>query len=271
MEDEVGETHLHVGGDPLDGLVRVIRADEAARRIDRRVLRQSLEFDRVLDAVLHLGRKGERRPEVAVAFGLLEVGVVRELDLHQQVEVGERAACLLGTLGERRQELLGVELLRLARRGDEAVGGGAGIARGQRGSRGDVDRWRCVRQVVDRRAACRVVVALERHTLLAPELADQRERFLQALQALRPFGPLDAGRRHLVERLARADAKEDAARRQARQRGKALGDRGRVMAEGRGDDTGADVRVAGTLDERAHPGERERRVAARMTEGLEVV
>ena len=132
VEHEVPEAHLDVRRDALHGLVRVARADEAAGRIDRRVLREPLELDGVLDAVLHLGRQRERRPEAAVGAGLLDVGVVRQLDLHQQVDVGEAAAGLLRALGERGQDLLRVELARLARRGDEAVGGRARVARGER-------------------------------------------------------------------------------------------------------------------------------------------
>ena len=108
-----------------------------------------------------------------------------------------------------RQQPLGVQLARLPRGRDQpALGAGEAGALGP--ARGDPDRDRLGRQVVDRGAAGVVPLALEVHLLAGPELADQRHGLAQALEALPGARPFDAGRRDLVHRLARAQAEEDA-------------------------------------------------------------
>ena len=67
----------------------------------------------------------------------------------------------------------------------------------------------------------------------------RRDRLLEALEALGRVGPRDAEVR-LVERLAGADAQDDAARVHHAERREVLRDDGRVVAEGRGEHRGAD-------------------------------
>ena len=113
----------------------------------------------------------------------------------------------------------------------------------------DLVGGRRVGLVVDRRAVGAVEVARERDAVALPERADQGQRLLQALQALGAVGPVDAGRGDLVHRLARADAEEDAAGCEARERREALRDRRRVVPERRRDHARPDRRMAGALGE----------------------
>ena len=166
----------------------------------------------IVDALLHLGGQRERRPERTVAARLLDVRVVAELHLEHQLEVVERAAIALGAGRHCRKERVGVQLARFARRRDEPVAGLSDVVRRLRRRGGDPDRHRRLGLVVDRRAERPVVLALERHAILAPELADQRDRLLEPGQPLTAPGPLDAGRRHLVQRLSRPDAEEHTTR-----------------------------------------------------------
>ena len=78
--------------------------------------------------------------------------------------------------------------------------------------------------------------------------------------------------RHLVERLAGADAEDDPARGQAAERGEGLRDHGRVVAERRREHAGADQHPLGAGAERAQPRQRGRGVPAVVaTPRLEVV
>lgn len=76
---------------------------------------------------------------------------------------------------------------------------------------GDVERGWLRRHIVEPRALDLVIPPIVRHPLARPQFADHRDRFHEAVGALLVVAPL-AARRHLVERLARADAEEDAPR-----------------------------------------------------------
>src|SRR5206468_3447297 len=52
VEDELFEAEIHVGGDPLDDLVGIVRDDEAAARLVPVLVGEALHLDRVLDARL---------------------------------------------------------------------------------------------------------------------------------------------------------------------------------------------------------------------------
>ena len=147
----------------------------------------------------------------------------------------------------------------------------ARVAGDLRPAGGDVDRHRRLGTVVDRRLVGLVVVTLERHALATPQLAHQPHRLAHAREALLVLGPLDAGDRDLVHRLAGADAEHHAAGEQAAHRRERLGDHGGVVAEGGGEHAGAEQHALGALADRAHPRERERRVAAFVAPRLVVV
>src|SRR5206468_91187 len=96
-----------------------------------------------------------------------------------------------------------------------------------------IDGDRFVRAVVDRRAIRLVVLALERHPLLGPELSDQLDRLAEHSPALLDARPSARRSRRLIQRLAGTDAEEDAPRVEARERRKVLRDDRRVIAHGR--------------------------------------
>ena len=146
-------------------------------------------------------------------------------------------------LVERRQEGVGVELLALARRADEAVADPAGEPRGGRPGGRDVDRDRLVGPVVDRGVVRLVELALEGDELLLEQPVDQGDRFPQAREPLLLVRPVDPDR-DLVQRLAGPDAQDDPTRREAAERRERLGDDRRVVAEGRRQDARAEGRPA---------------------------
>ena len=80
-----------------------------------------------------------------------------------------------------------------------------------------------------------------------------------------------AGRRHLVERLAGADAEDHAAREHRAERAESLRDDRGMIAERRRQHAGAHQHARRRRAERAEPGERGRRVAAGVLPGLEMV
>ena len=143
--------------------------------------------------------------------------------------------------------------------------------RGDRAGGGDVDRDRGFGAVVDRGLVGPEELALEGHPVLAGKPAHQFDRLAQAGKALLEGRPGHAGRRHLVQRLAGADPEQDAPGVEGAERPDRLGDDRGVVAEGGGDDAGADDGARGALAQSAHPGERKRRVAAGVAPGLEVV
>ena len=155
----------------------------------------------------------------------------------------------------RRVQLL-VELGLLAARDDEAVPDAAGEPGGERPGGGDVDRHRLVGPVVDRRLLGAVVLAVEGDALLGPEAAHQLDRLGEAQPALLRARPLRAGRGRLVQRLAGADAEEDAAGVEAGERPERLRDHRRVVAHRRRQHARAEQRALGALAERAEPRER---------------
>src|SRR5205823_4813739 len=126
------------------------------------------------------------------------------------------------------------------------------------------DRYRLVRAVVDRRAIGAVVVALEGHALLGPELPHQLDRLREAQATLLRPGPLGAGRRRLVQRLAGADTEEDAAGIETGERSERLRHDRRLVAHRRRQHARAQQRALGPLAERAEPRERRRAVPAVM-------
>ena len=177
---------------------------------------------------------------------------------------------LLGARGCVRQQPLGVELARLARGRDQtALGAREAGALGP--ARGDPDGDRLRRQVVDHGAAGAVPLALEVHLLARPELVDQGHGLAQALEPLARAGPVDAGGRDLVHRLAGAEAEEDAARGEAAERREGLRDDRRVIAIGRRENARADEDARGLRGQRAEPRQRCGRVPAVVPERLEVV
>ena len=178
---------------------------------------------------------------------------------------------LADALGDARHQRLGVEVPLLAAGADEAVAGAAGIARHHGAGGGDIDRDLLVGPVVDRGLLGLVVLALEGDALLAPQLADQGHRLAHAGEALLELGPRRAGRRHLVQPLAGADAQDHAARAHRAQRAEGLRHDRRVIAEGRRQHAGAHDQLRGPRAERAQPDQRGRRVAVDMLPRLEVV
>ena len=255
-----------------DRVVGVGGDDPAARDLlDRQRVARAAHLDRVLEPGLLVGRERERRPEARVLQRPLGVGVVGELDLDHAVDRVRLALGLLEPLGDGRQQLLLVQLHALAAGADEAVAGAAGVARDLRAARRDVDRDRRVGAVVDGGLDGLVVVALEADALALPQRAHQPHRLAQPAEALLELRPLDAGDGDLVHRLAGPDPEHHAAREQAAHRRERLGDHGGLVAEGGGEHAGAEQDALGALADRAHPRERERRVAALVAPRLVVV
>ena len=186
----------------------------------------------------------------------------------------DRAVGLVGrrhALLHRGNQLVAIELGALAAGADEAVAGAAGVLGDLRTARGDVDRHGLVRPVVDRGVLRLVELTLEADVLLRPQLAHQHDRLAHAGIAFLELGPGLAGRRHLVQRFARADTQDDASGEQAAQGGKGLRHDRRVIAIGRRQHAGAHDDLRGAGAHRAHPGDRVRRMAALVAPRLEVI
>ncbi len=135
---------------------------------------------------------------------------------------------------------VGVELRVLAAGADEALGDLAGHRRGKRTGGGDPDRHLLLGLVVDRRAFGAIELALEADPVLGPQFVDQRDRLAQPVAPFLGARPFDAARRHLVQRLAGADAEHDASRKHRSERAEHLRDDRRVIAESRRQHAGAD-------------------------------
>ena len=114
--------HVDVLPDLLDGLVGIGRDDPAlGDLLDGQRVGGLLHLDGVVDAVLLLGGQRQRRPEPGVLQRQLRIGIVGDLDLDHPVDVVGVAACRLGALFHRGDQLVLVELLALARGADEPV------------------------------------------------------------------------------------------------------------------------------------------------------
>ena len=200
-------------------------------------------------------------------------GVAVERDFQfDHVIVGLRARPGGGqSFGDLGQQRLGIELPLLAAGADEAVARPAGVAGDQGAGGGDIDRHLGCRAIVDGGLRGTIVLALEAHPLLAPQRADQGHRLAHPGEALLELRPGLAGRGHLVQRFAGADAQDHAPREHRAQGAKGLGDDRGVVAEGGGEHAGSHHQPRGSRTQRAQPGERERRMAIDMLPGLEVV
>ena len=176
---------------------------------------------------------------------------------------GEALADLAGQFG--------VELRVLAAGADEPLGDLARHRRRERAGGGDPDRHLVLGLVVDRRVLGAIELALEGDPVLGPQFVDQRDRLAQPVAPLLGARPFDADRRHLVQRLASADAEHDAAWEHGSERAEDLGDDRRVIAKGRGQDARADRHPPGASAERAEPGKRRRRMPVGVLPRLEMV
>ena len=139
----------------------------------------------------------------------LHVRVERDLDLDHARVVGRSRASLGAPLHHLRQDRFGIELARLAAGADQAVAHSAGIFRDQRAGRRDIDRNGRRGPIVDGRVLGAIILAFERHFLLGPELAHQRDGLAQTREPFFELGPFHAGRGNLVQRFPGADAKHD--------------------------------------------------------------
>ncbi len=115
-----------------------------------------------------------------------------------------------------------------------------------------------------------VELARERDAVFGPQLLDQRDGFFEAGEAFLDLGPFDA-EDDLVERLARSDPEDDAARKQRAERRERLGHDGRVVAERRRQHGGADQDALRARPEGAEPRDRGGRMATLVHERLEMV
>ena len=270
MQDQVFEAEVDVGHDLLDHLVGLVGDDEAVVRLVGVFVGDPFHLDRIVDPRFLLVGQPQRRPQLAGLEGDLDVAVVGDLDLDHLADLVRVPLGFLRALGEVRDQFA-VEVRVFAAGRDEAVAAPPRQFGRQRARGGDVDRHRLVRFVVDRRPHRFVVLALEVDPLLAPQLLDQFDRLGEAPAPLFRARELAAGGGRLVQRLAGADAEEDAARGQRAERAEGLGDDRRVVAQGRGEDAGPDHHPLGRGGERAEPDQRVRRVAALVAPGLEVV
>jgi hypothetical protein len=270
VQDQVLEAELDVRGELLDHLVGVVGNDEPGVGAVDVFVGDPLHLDRVLDPLFLLRRQSQRRPPVAGVVGELAVAVVGDLDLDHLADRARVAPRFRRPLGDFLHQP-GVEVGVFAAGRDEAVAGAAGELRRQRPGGGDEDRHRLVGLVVDRRQLGPVVLALEVDPLLVPEAADQLDRLRQPQAPLFAARELAAGDRGLVQRLAGADAEEDAARVERAESAERLGDNRRLVPQGRRQHAGPEHRPLGRAADGAEPDERVGRVAAVVAPGLEVV
>ena len=214
----------------------------------------------------------ERRPDLGVLHRPGEVGVEGHLHLDHPVDRRGIAARLLGALGERGQEGVGVQLGALAAGADEPVAEASREPRrgGARG--GDVDRQRLVGLVVHRGLVGPEEGAVEVDDLRTRgrERLDELDRLAEPGESLGLLGPVDA-HRDLVHRLARPDAQDHAPGGKAAEGRERLGHDRRVVAERRREDGGPEGHPARRDRGRAQPHERVGRVAVGVAPGLEVV
>ncbi len=272
VEDEVREAELDVRPDSLDLLVGVGGDDPALRRaLRRQAVGEPLHLGGILDAHLLLGRQRECRPVAGVLERALRVGVEGHLHLDHALDGIRRAPGGGKARRDVREQRVAIELGRLAAGADEALGLLPRELRDHRARARDVDRHPPLRPVVDRRLLGAVVLTLEADALLRPQPADELHRLAQAGEPLARLGPLHARGGNLVQRLAGADAEDDAVREQAAEGREGLRDDRRVVAERRRQHARADGDARGARTERPHPRERERRVAAGVAPRLEMV
>src|SRR4029077_4814898 len=135
-------------------------------------------------------------------------------------------------IGERRQQLLGIELHAFAGSADETVSGAPRIFRNLRTAGSDVNGNRLSGLVVDGRVLRVVVLPVERHALLGPEQLDQLDGFAQSRETLfvvRPCNPESA----FIEVLSRTHAQDHPSWVERPQSSKRLRDDGGVIAKRR--------------------------------------
>ena len=228
-------------------------------------------LQRILDRQLLVLAKCQCRPKARILERPAGVGIERYLHLDHAFDAVMRPVGAAKSLRQIRQQCLVVEFRRFAAGADKAVGGAADKL-GHDGAVGaDENGHRGFRPIVDRGVFRLVELPGKRHALFAPKLPHQLDRLLQAAEAYLELGPDHAGRRHLVERFAAADAKHDPSGIKASERREGLGNDRRVIAKCRRQHAGAERHAGGPRPERAQPGERERRVAAGVAPRLKVV
>jgi len=250
------------------GSVETIQREAA--RSSGRASAEALHLARILDAHLLVAAQGEGCPVAGVLHGALHVGVERDLHLDERVDAAGRALALLESLAEGGQQVLGVELARLAGGRDVAVGDAAGEARRGGAGGSDVDRHRGFGPVVDGGVVSPVEGSVEGDALLTPQLADQRDRLLESLESLGRRRPVES-ECGLVERLSGSHAQDDAAGIEAPQRCEGLRHHSRVVSESRSEDRCADQDPLGPLAQRSEPGKRCRGVTSVVHPRLQVV
>src|SRR5437773_8250176 len=270
MEDQVIEPKLEVWAKLLDVLVWIVRNEPAAMGDILHAPSQPLHLPWIVDSRLVLGRKGQGRPDLGVLEGAPSIGVVRDLDLDHLVERTRVAAGFGSTRLERGQELVGIQLHSLPRSADETVAGSPRELRHLRASRPNVDRNRVVRPVVDRRIPRVVVLAVERHELLRPQLLDEANGLAQSGKPLLVVWPFDA-ERTFIEVLPRSDAEDHPVWVKRAEGSECLRDDGRVIAKRRRRNRGAQHHAARSLSNRRQPREGERRMPVGMTPRLKVI
>src|SRR5262245_33846553 len=272
VEHQIPEAETDIVTDPLDMLVGVAGHDPSAGgALQRQRVGKALHLDGILDRHLLLWRQRQRRPVARVLERTPLIGIERHLDLDHAIVGPRRILRRCDSLGDLRQQRLGVELRPLAAGADEPFRGAASVTRHE-GARGcDIDRHRRIGAVVDRRLLGLVVLAFEADPLLSPERSDQRDGLAQAGEALLEFRPWLTGRRHFIESLAGADAEHDASREHRAHRAERLGDDGRMVAESRRQHAGPHDHARRSCAQRAEPRERERRMAVDVLPRLKVV
>src|SRR5271170_346558 len=200
----------------------------------------------------------------------LAVGVERDLDLDHLLEARALAVGSDKALADLADQV-GVKLGVLPAGADESLGNLAGHRGGKRAGGGNPDRHLRFGLVVDRRAFGAIELAGEADPVLGPQFVNQSDRLAQPVAPFLGARPLDAARRHLVQRLAGADAKYNSSRKHRSERAENLRDDRRVVAKGRGQHAGADYHPARARAERAEPSERRRRMAVSVLPRLEMV
>ena len=233
VEDEVAEAQLQVRRDALDGLVGVARADEArGGLLVVELVGQARELARdrrrpawPRRAAPAAPRSGSRRPRRAV-------GRVGELDLDHALD--RRGIARRPRRRPRRRSAAARSAYssRGLPRGRDQAALGAGEARALGPAGGDPDGDR-LRRAGRRSSAPPVRYHWPSKCTCSPvhSWRISADRLAQALEPLARAGPLDAGRRDLVHRLAGAEAEEDAPGSEAAERGERLRDDRRVVAD----------------------------------------
>ena len=98
VQDQLVEAEVDVAPDAGGDLLGVVRDDEAGRRALCVRVRQPLHLDRVLDALLLLGRERQGGPPGARLARVVGVAVVRDLDLDHVMDLAGVATRRLGAL-----------------------------------------------------------------------------------------------------------------------------------------------------------------------------